>query len=118
MNARQYIILIIAARRLLESYKLFQLPYIIGGKVIRVVTRKNINKKELQKIQSSKYYPLIHEKYNNPKIEHDVILMLIAQVLSSEFQTIDYYHPENNGKPINVIPDIVSDEICRFVMLI
>ena len=118
MNARQYIILIIAARRLLESYKLFQLPYIIGGKVVRVVTRKNINKKELQKIQSSKYYPLIHEKYNNPKIEHDVILMLIAQVLSSEFQTIDYYHPENNGKPINVIPDIVSDEICRFVMLI
>ena len=118
VNIRQYIILIIAARRLLESYKMFQLPYMIGGKVLRVVTRKNINKKELQKIESSKYYPLIHEKYNNEKIEKDVILSLIAQILSSEFQTIDYYHPENNGLTINVIPDIVSEEVCRFVMLI
>lgn len=118
VNIRQYIILIIAARRLLESYKMFQLPYMIGGKVMRVVTRKNINKKELQKIESSKYYPLIHEKYNNEKIEKDVILSLIAQILSSEFQTIDYYHPENNGLTINVVPDIVSEEVCRFVMLI
>lgn len=118
INIRQYIILIIAARRLLESYRLFQLPYMIGGKVLRVVTRKNINKKELQKIESSKYYPMIHQKYNNYKIEHDVILMLIAQILSSEFQTIDYYHPELNGKPINIIPDVVSEEICRFIMLI
>lgn len=118
VNIRQYIILIIAARRLLESYKLFQLPYMVGGKVNRVVTRKNINKKELQKIEASKYYPLIHAKYNNEKIEQEVILSLIAQILSSEFQTIDYYNPENNGLTINVIPDVVSEEVCRFVMLI
>lgn len=118
INIRQYIILIIAARRLLESYRLYQLPYMIGGKVLRVVTRKNINKKELQKIESSKYFPMIHQKYNNEKIEHDIILLLIAQILSSEFQTIDYYHPELNGLPINIIPDVVSEEICRFVMLI
>lgn len=118
VNVRQYIILIIAARRVLESFKLFQLPYMIGGKVNRIVTRKNINKKELQKIEASKYYPLIHAKYNNPKIEQEVILSLIAQILSSEFQTIDYYHPENNGLTIHVVPDIVSEEICRFVMLI
>lgn len=118
VNLRQYIILIIAARRLLESYNLFQLPYMIGGRVNRVVTRKNINKKELQKIEASKYYPLIHDKYNNEKIEQDVILSLIAQILSSEFQTIDYYNQQNNGLIINVIPDIVSEEVCRFVMLI
>lgn len=118
VNVRQYIILIIAARRVLESYKFFQLSYMIGGKVNRVVTRKNINKKELQKIEQSKYYPMIHEKYNNVKIEQDVILGLIAQILSSEFQTIDYYCPENNGLTIRVIPDIVSEEVCRFIMLI
>ena len=118
INIRQYIILIIAARRLLQSYGMYQLPYIIGGRVNRVVTRKNINKKELQKIESSKYYPLIHKKYNNEKIEKDVLLSLIAQILSSEFQTIDYYNPENNGIQINIIPDIVSEEVCRFVMLI
>lgn len=118
VNIRQYIILIIAARRLLESYNLVQLPYIIGGKVARIVTRKNINKKELQKIESSKYYPLIHEKYNNEKIEKEVILSLIAQILSSEFQVIDYYNQEYNNISINIIPDVVSEEVCRFILLI
>lgn len=118
VNIRQYIILIIAARRILESYKLFQLPYMIGGRVNRVVTRRNINKKELMKIQSSQYYPLIHAKYNNQKIEEDVILSLIAKVLSSEFQTIDYYNRELNGQILRVVPDIVSEEILRFVILI
>jgi hypothetical protein len=118
VNIRQYIILIIAAKRVLESYKFFQLSYMIGGKVSRVVSRKNINKRELQKIEQSKYYPMIHEKYNNVKIEQDVIFSLIGQILSSEFQTIDYYCRENNALPIHVIPDIVSEEICKFVMLI
>ena len=118
VNIRQYIILIIAAKRLLESYHMFQLPYIIGGRVNRVVTRKNINKKELQKIETSEYYPFIHAKYNNEKIEKEIILGLIAQILSSEFQTIDYYNPKANGIPIGIIPDIISEEVCRFVMLI
>ena len=118
INVRQYIILIIAARRLLASYKLFQLPYMVGGRVNRIVSRKNINKKEIQKIEQSRYFPMIHEKYNNTKIEQDVILNLIAQILSSEFQTIDYYHQENNGLPIHVVPDIISEEVCRFIMLI
>lgn len=118
VNIRQYIILIIAAKRLLDSYNMFQLPIIVGGKVTRIVTRKNINKKELQKIEASEYYPLIHKKYNNPKIEQDVILSLIAQILSSEFQIVDYAHPNRNGMTLNIIPDIVSEEVCRFVMLI
>ena len=118
VNIRHYIILVITARRLLESYNMFQLPYMIGGKVNRIVTKKNINKKELQKIKASKYFPLIHQKYNNEKIENEVIFSLVAQVLSSEFQVIDFYHRENNGMQINIIPDIVSEEILRLVMLI
>ena len=62
VNIRQYIILIIAAKRILESYNLFYLPYMIGGRVNRIVTKKTINKKELQKFTASKFYPLIHQK--------------------------------------------------------
>ena len=63
------------------------------------------------------YYDPI-QKYNNYKIEHDIILILMAQILSSEFQTIDYRNPDLNGRKISVIPDVVSEEICRFIMLI
>lgn len=118
VNIRQYIILIIAAKRILESYNLFYLPYMIGGRVNRIVTKKTINKKELQKFTASKFYPLIHQKYNNEKIEQDVIPSLVAQILSSEFQSVDYYHPENNGIILHPIPDIVLEEVSRFIMLI
>lgn len=118
VNIKNYIILCITARRLLQSYNMFQLPFMIGGKVNRIVTKKNINKKELQKIKASKFYPLIHEKYNNEKIENETIFSLIAQVLSSEYETIDYYHRENDGLQINIIPDLVSEELLRLVMLI
>ena len=118
VNIRQYIILIIAAKRILESYNLFYLPYMIGGRVNRIVTKKTINKKELQKFMASKFYPLIHQKYNNEKIEQDVIPSLVAQILSSEFQSVDYYHPENNGIILHPIPDIVLEEVSRFIMLI
>ena len=90
----------------------------IGGRVNRIVTKKTINKKELQKFMASKFYPLIHQKYNNEKIEQDVIPSLVAQILSSEFQSVDYYHPENNGIILHPIPDIVLEEVSRFIMLI
>ena len=118
VNIREYIILIISAKRILESYNLFYLPYMVGGRVNRIVTKKTINKKELQKFEASKFYPLIHQKYNNEKIEQDVIPSLVAQILSSEFQSIDYYHPENNGIILHPMPDIVLEEVSRFIMLI
>lgn len=118
VNIREYIILIIAAKRLLSSYNLFLLPYMIGGRVNRVVSKKTINKKELQKLEASKYYPLVQQKYMNRKIDGDQVSLLIAQILSSEFQNIDYYHPEHNGVIINNISDIILEEALRYILLI
>ena len=58
---------------------------------------------------------MIHEKYYNEKTEQDV-LCLIAQILSSEFQFIDYNMPQYTGNLIPIIPDVVSEEVCRLVL--
>ena len=84
----------------------------------RVVSKKTINKKELQKLETSKYYPLVQQKYMNRKIDGDQVSLLIAQILSSEFQNIDYYHPEHNGVIINNISDIILEEALRYILLI
>lgn len=117
INIREYLILVIASNRLLRSYGMMLLPHIIGGRVNRIVSKRTINKKELLKIESSPYFPDIKKKYHNEKIEQQV-LSLIAQILSSEFQYIDYYNQEYTGKTVGIIPDVVAEEVCRFVMMI
>lgn len=117
INKDDYIKLIISAKRLLEASNMVILPYILSSKITRLVSRKNLNKNEMTNLENSPYYSKITEKYRNPKIEKH-ILSIIATILSSEFQIIDFYNPDLNGKIIDVIPDIVSEEILMYITLI
>jgi len=117
INKEDYVKLMITAKRILSSNNMVILPYIVSGRVNRLPQRKNINKKELNKIQSSPYFDYITKKYNNPKIEK-YIFSVIATILVSDFQIIDYYDKELNGKHIEMIPDIVCEEILMYIMSI
>lgn len=117
INKTDYIKLMIAAKRILTANGLVVLPYILSGKVNRLVTRKNINKKELQKLEASPYYPAIQAKYRNDKIEK-TILSIIAQILSSEFQIIDYENKDINGVIIQNLPEYICEEVLMYVLLI
>lgn len=117
INQRDYIKLIIAAKKLLESNGLIIMPYILSSKVKRVITRKSVNKKELSKLQSSPFYPLVLDKYKNPKIENQ-ILSMIAGILSSEFEIIDFYDDELDGKVIETNIDLLLEEVLMYILLI
>ena len=107
----------IAAKRILETNNMILLPYIISSKVNRLVTRKNMNKKELVKLESSPFYEFVKSKYKNEKIEKQ-ILSIIAVILSSEFQIIDYYNDDLNGKKIDIIPEYICEEVLMYISLI
>lgn len=118
INIMDYIKLIIAARRMLEVSGLVALPYIISSKVTRLVTRKNINKKELFKIESSPYYPFILEKYKSNKINRE-ILSIIAIILSSEFEFIDYNDLEGiDGQIASIMPEFIIEEVLIYILMI
>ena len=117
INQRDYIKLLIAAKKILESNRLIIMPYIVSSKVKRLITRKNVNKKELIKIQSSQFYQLVVDKYKNPKIENQ-ILSMIAGILSSEFEIIDFYDDELDGKIVETNVDLLLEEILMYVLLI
>lgn len=117
INLDDYVTLIIAARRILEASGMILLPYIISSKVVRLATRKNVNKKEMTKLESSPIYNHIREKYKSDKIEKH-ILSIIAAILSSDFDIIDPDDPELNGLRINVIPEMVCEEILMYISLI
>lgn len=117
INKDSFVRLLIAAKRKLEANGLIILPYIVSSEVVRVVTRKNINKKELTKLSMSPYYDIIMNKYKSEKIEKE-ILSMIAIILSSEFKFISYNNPELNGITIDCIPEIICEEILLYISLI
>lgn len=117
INQTDYVKLMLAAKKILQAYNMVILPYIFSGKVVRIPNKKNINKKELLKIQASPIWKMVQEKYQNPKIE-DSILGDIGVILSSEFKFISLDEPELDGNTIAMIDDIVAEEYLIYILLI
>ena len=46
------------------------------------------------------------------------ILSIIAVILCSEFELIDYDDEELDGKPISIIPELVCEEVLMYISLI
>lgn len=114
-----YITLMIACKNCLLSNGQTFLPYIIGGRVDKLVSRKSVNKRLMERIKDSEGYTKVSEKYNNKKLE-DVIFKTISQILSSTFINIDYYNKEYNGVIINttVVPERIAEEYFQYILLI
>ena len=117
INLDDYITLILAARRVLEEHGMYLLAAIVSSKVIRLATRKSVNKKEMTKLENSELYESIKNKYRNEKIEKQ-ILGIIAALLSSDFEYIDYQNSDIDGKPITITSEIVSEEVLMYVSMI
>ena len=118
INIRDYIKLIIAGKRMLEISGLVALPYIISSKITRLATRANINKKEMLKIETNPYYPYIVEKYHNDKIIKE-ILSIIAIILSSEFEFIDYNDMDGvDGQVVNILSEFIVEEVLIYLLMI
>ena len=117
INLDDYVTLIIAAKRILEASGMILLPYIISSKVIRLASRKNINKKELTKLEMSPLWAQIKDKYRNEKIEKH-ILSIIAVILSSEFEIIEPEDMELNGQRISVVSELICEEVLMYISLI
>ena len=117
INLDDYIILLMSARRILEDNGMYLLAAIVSSRVVRLATRKSVNKKELTKLENSELYNSIKNKYRNEKIEKQ-ILSIIAALLSSDFEYIDFQDPEIDGRRITVTSEIASEELLMYVSMI
>lgn len=117
INLDDYICLILSAKRILEENGMYLLAAIVSSKVVRLATRKNVNKKEMTKLETSELYKNIQDKYQSEKIEKH-ILSIIAAMLSSDFEYIDYEEPELDGSKIIVTSEVACEEILMYISLI
>lgn len=112
----EYVALMIATKRLMKSYFII-LPEIICGRVVHLIDRKSINKKEMEKLKASPTWQKVVDLYRNPAKE-DQIMSYIAVILSSEFEFISYDDPELNGKKIEMQPEVVCEEFLEFCLML
>jgi len=117
INIRDYIKLMLAAKRMLQNSKMAYLPYIISSKVNKIVSRKALNKKEQLEMQQSQFFPKIQEKYQNDKVESQ-ILGTIATLITSNFSIIDFHNKELHGKQIQVESRFIIEEALLYILLI
>lgn len=120
LTIEDYIVLMLACKRLLISKGQKLLPYIIGGRFEKIVSRKSINKKLTEKIQRSELFSEICEKYNNEKIEDEIIIQQIAQIMASTIYNIDCYDEKYNLRliPVQEMPEIICHEYMQYVLMI
>ena len=117
INKRDYVILIIAAKKILIHNKMIALPYIISGRVDRLVQRHSINKKDMLKLEASQYYPIIKNKYKNDKIL-TIIRGIIGTIMCSRFTIISYDDPNIHGLPVPTISDYIIEEVLKYIVMI
>ena len=117
INKIDYIKLVIAASRLLKIHNLIVMPYIVSSKIIKLQHKKNINKKEQLRLEGAAYFQQIRDKYKSEKIE-TYILELMATIVASKFQIIDYEDPTLDGQIHEFSSDIIYNEIAMYVTLI
>jgi hypothetical protein len=117
-NIRSYAKLMIIGKEILKDQGFIILPEILGGRINRVVSRTNINNKELSKIKASEHYRQLEIKYASNEKIYKQILNDIGIFLSSDFSLIDYDTKPIKDTKINVIPDIIIDEYLLFVLSI
>lgn len=117
INVVGYIKLMMAAKKMLKDQYMIILPYVISGKVDRLVGRKSVNKREMMRIEANKYYPMVINKYRNDKIIKQ-ILSTIATIISSDFTMIDYYDQEINGQKLAITPEMIIEEYMAYSLLI
>lgn len=117
INSDDYIKLMLSAKKILLDNHMILLPYIISGKVNKLIGRKTVNKKEKAKLEASGYYDQIFAKYRNEKIINN-ILSTIATIISSDFSIIDYHNRNIDGKHIDTDPGIVIEETLMYILLV
>lgn len=113
-NQDEYVALMVASKRLMKSHFII-IPEIICGRVVRLVNRRSINKKGVEKIKASPTWLQIQHLFRNPAKEEQVLSHL-AVILSSKFAYISYSDPEINGREIEMQPEIVGEEFLKFVL--
>lgn len=116
-NRDDYVKLIIILRNILLANNMVLLPYILTGRVEKAFNKTSLKKSEKEKLRATEQYIQLQNKYKGSKALNN-IEALIAVVLTMKVYCIDYHDKTIHGARIPIKPDIIVEELLRFILTI
>lgn len=118
VNIRDYVILMLAAKRKLQLNGLYLLAEIVSSRVKKIVARKTVNKAILLRMKMSENYEKVLNKYRDENILEETLFGFIAKTIASEFTTIDPTDSNLNGRPIEINKYLISEQFLLYALMI
>ena len=119
LTREQFINLMIVLKRRLQAQDYLFLPQILSGNIKNKINTRTIqNKKFIQKVvTSSLYQQLVNDKfaYILDLKDNNLILNIISTLLNTHFTYVEYDDPSLLNETIDIIPDILCEEVLRFL---
>lgn len=119
LTREQFINLLIILKRRLQAQDYLFLPQILSGNIKNKINTRTIqNKKFIQKVvTSSLYQELVDNKfaYILDLKDNNLILNIISTILNTHFTYVEYDDPNLLGETIDIVPDVLCEEVLRFL---
>ena len=119
MRKKDYIILHILFKKITAKAGFIYINQIMTGNLSDTVKRRKISSKQLKKYEDSPQFKKVMKKYTMAlEPENTDTIRVIAMLINTPVEYVDYSHPEKFGEQIIADPDIVADEYLRFVQML
>ena len=92
---------------------------IMTGNISSTIKKRRISSKQLKKIEMSYKFQKAMENYSmGMDIENNTTIKVIAALINTPIEYVDYEHDERLNQNIIADPDIVADEYLNFIKLL
>lgn len=119
ISRKNYLKLVIIFKRIMKSMGFIYLHQIMTGNSSKVVKRRKISNKQLNKIKDCPQFKKLMEQYSQGiDPDNNPILRNIAMIINTPIEYCDYDMPDMEGKEIKPDIEITTDEYIRFLKMI
>lgn len=119
ISKKDYIKLVIIFKRIMSNMGFVYIHQIMTGNVSSTIKRRRISSKQLKKIESSYKFQKVMNNYSmGMEMENNSTIKVIASLINTPIEYVDYNHKERLNQNIIADTDIVADEYLRFVSML
>ena len=119
ISKKDYIKLVIIFKKMMKDMGYIYIHQIMTGNISSTIKKRRISSKQLKKIEMSYKFQKAMENYSmGMDIENNTTIKVIAALINTPIEYVDYEHNERLNQNIIADPDIVADEYLNFIKLL